>query len=90
MESKSLVVCLNSNLLGFISIDDSPSLVQTIMSVPNKNFLSFTILSLIDIKCLLVLDVNEVLTSVLEDLEPSRVGAPDLHFVSSSSTLNVP
>jgi hypothetical protein len=45
---------------------------------------------LIDIKNLLVLDIDEVVSSVPEDLEPSRVGAPDLHFVSSSCTLNVP
>jgi hypothetical protein len=27
---------------------------------------------------------------ILEDLEPSRVGAPDLHVVGSSSALDIP
>jgi hypothetical protein len=60
------------------------------MSVPDNNFLSFSILSLEDIEYLLVLDVDEVLSSVFEDLEPSRVGAPDLHLVSFSRVLDIP
>jgi hypothetical protein len=31
-----------------------------------------------------------VFISINEDLEPPRVGAPDLHVVGSSSTLDIP
>jgi hypothetical protein len=36
------------------------------------------------------LNVAEMCISVYEDLEPSRVGAPNLHVVSSSSALDIP
>jgi hypothetical protein len=51
------------------------------MSVPHDNLLSFIILVLIDINCLLVLDVNEVFSLEHEDLPPVRVGAPDSQFL---------
>jgi hypothetical protein len=40
------------------------------MFLPDDNLLSFSILSLENIKCLLVMDVNEVLSSSPEDLVP--------------------
>jgi hypothetical protein len=55
----------------FVLIDNSPSLVPSIVSLPDDNFLSFIILVLEDIDCLLVLDIDEVFSSVLEDLPPS-------------------
>jgi hypothetical protein len=55
-----------------------------VVSLPDDNFLSFKILSLVDIKCLLVLDIDEVRSSVLEDLPPVRVSAPDLNICRSS------
>jgi hypothetical protein len=45
-------------------------LVDSVVSVPDNNWLSFSILSSSNIKYLLVLDVDEVRSSVLEDLEP--------------------
>jgi hypothetical protein len=36
------------------------------------------------------LHVDEVFLLVFEELEPSRVGAPDLHVVGFSSVLNIP
>jgi hypothetical protein len=42
------------------------------MSLPDDTFLSFSILSLVDIKNLLVLDIREVLSNVSEDLPPLR------------------
>jgi hypothetical protein len=44
----------------------------------------------VNIKYLLVGPVDELLVLILEKLEPSRVGAPDLHFTGSSGVLNVP
>jgi hypothetical protein len=51
------------------------------MSLPHDGFLSFLILVLIDIKCLLVLDVDEVFSLILEDLPPVGVCAPDSEFL---------
>jgi hypothetical protein len=45
------------------------------VSLPDNNLLSFNIFSTMDINNLLVIDVDEVLSSVLEDLPPFRVGA---------------
>jgi hypothetical protein len=71
VETEFIAVSFTSDLLGFVSIDNSPSLVPSVVSLPDDNFLSFSILILEDIKCLLVLDVDEVFSSVLEDLPPS-------------------
>jgi hypothetical protein len=46
--------------------------------------LSFFISSVLDSNDLLVVDVGEVSTSVLEDLPPVGVGAPYLHMVTLS------
>jgi hypothetical protein len=71
VESELLVVSLSLDLGVLVLIDNSPSLVGSVVSLPDDNFLSFSILSLIDIDCLLVLDIDEVFSSVLEDLPPS-------------------
>jgi hypothetical protein len=81
VESESVVVSLSSNLRRFILIHNSPSLVDSVMSAVDNNLLSFSILSLVNVKNLLVLDVDEVVSSVLEDLPPVRVSAPDLHLL---------
>jgi hypothetical protein len=81
MESEGSIVSLSSDLSMLVLIGNSPSLVDSVVSVPDNNFLSFSILSLEDIKYLLVLDVDEVVSSVLEDLPPSRLGAVDSHFL---------
>jgi hypothetical protein len=54
------------------------------MSSVDDNLLSFNIFSLIDIKCLLVSDIDELVSSVLEDLPPFRVGAIDLDFLATT------
>jgi hypothetical protein len=63
---------------------DFPSLVGVIGSAINLNSLSFNIFAASNIKAFLVLNVAEVLIRVDEDLEPLRVGAPDLHVVGST------
>jgi Na+-translocating ferredoxin:NAD+ oxidoreductase RnfD subunit len=61
------------------------------VSVVYLNFLSLIVFTLVDIKASIgFLDVAEMLSLVDKDLEPSRVGAPDLHVVGSTSTLDVP
>jgi hypothetical protein len=71
VEAEFVVPSLSWDLLGFISIDDSPSLVPSIMSSPDDNWLSFSIFVSSNIENLLVLNVNEVFTRVLESLPPS-------------------
>jgi hypothetical protein len=90
VESEVRVEALGWNLLGLVNIDNSPSLIDMVVSLPDNNFLSFKILSLEDIKCLLVLDVDEVISSVPEDLPPVRVSAPDSHFLRFSTGSDIP
>jgi len=45
----------------------------------DNNVGGFLILAGGDIEALSRLDIDEALTLIFEDLEPSRVGAPDLH-----------
>jgi hypothetical protein len=71
MHAEVCVKSLGWFLLSLVKIDDLPSLIGTIMSVPNDNLSSFFILSSMDIECLVVLDIDEVLISVGEDLPPS-------------------
>jgi hypothetical protein len=70
IETKFTVVSLGSNLGSFVSIDNSPSLIPAIMLLVNNNLLAFNIFVLIDINCLSIVDVNEVLSSSPEDLPP--------------------
>jgi hypothetical protein len=71
MHAEVCVKSLGWFLLGLVKIDDLPFLIGTIVFVPNDNFSSFFILSTIDIECLVVLDIDEVLITVGEDLPPS-------------------
>jgi len=52
--------------------------------------LSFLIFATSNIKNFIVRPIDELFIFVLENLEPSGVGAPDLHVVGFSSTLDVP
>jgi hypothetical protein len=61
-----------------------------IIVVVNTDSLSFYILSTSDIKNLAISPVDELILLILEKLEPSRVGTPDLHVISFTSTLDIP
>jgi hypothetical protein len=52
--------------------------------------LTFFIFAAYYIKAFLVFNVAEMIVSIFEDLEPSRVGAPDLHVASLTRILNIP
>jgi hypothetical protein len=54
------------------------------MLTPKDNSSSFFIFASIDIKNLVVSDVNEVLSLVSEDLPPLGVSAPDLEVLRFS------
>jgi hypothetical protein len=60
------------------------------MATMNNNSLALNIFASTDIENFSVLNVYELLSLISKDLEPSRVGAPDLHVVGLSCTLNIP
>jgi len=60
------------------------------MSFPDNNWLTFNIFATSDIKTSSIFGIDEVFSFEFEDLEPPRVGAPDLHVSSSSCALDVP
>jgi len=90
MESEVFVKSLNCNLSSLVNINNLPSLVCSLVLVPGNDLSSFFILSSVYIKCLLVSDIDEVFILIVEDLEPLRVGTPDLHVVGFSSILDIP
>ena len=94
MESEFFVESFSSKWFRFINIDDLPSLVLvgsivTVLGV-NNNSLTFVIFTSVNIKNFVVGRVYKEFILVLEYLEPSRVGAPNLHVSSSSCTLDIP
>jgi len=75
---------------SFVKIDNGPSLVDTTIVTINAYWLTFNIFFTGNFKDLLVLDIDELFFLISKDLEPSWVGAPDLHIISSSSILDIP
>jgi hypothetical protein len=73
----------------FVKINNLPSLVSTFMKSVNDNSLTFYIFSSGNIKYFSVSDVHKVFSFIDESLEPSWVGAPDLHVSSFSSRFDV-
>jgi hypothetical protein len=71
VETESAVIALGLFLGCFVKIDNSPSLVPSIMSTVDNNLLSFIVFLLVDINNFLVLDVDEVFSMISEDLPPS-------------------
>jgi hypothetical protein len=91
MESELLIQSFGLSLCFLVKIENLPSLVGSVVSVVYLNFLALLIFTLVDIKASIgFLDVAEMLSLVDKDLEPSRVGAPDLHIVGLTSTLDIP
>jgi hypothetical protein len=87
-----LIIHSFSLLFNLVSVENSPSLILLSMFSPYNNSSSFFILASMNIKNLIILHVDEqlLLLIILEELEPSRVGAPDLHVVGLSGVLDVP
>jgi len=70
VEAEFFIESLGLKIFSIISVDNLPSLVLSIMTLPDNNWLSFSVFTSRDIKNLVVLDVDELFTSVLEDLPP--------------------
>jgi len=81
MESEVLINTLIFILSSLVNIEDSPLLVVALVVRPDAYSSSFFIFTSFNIKNLAVLPVDELFVLILEDLPPSRVGAPDLHVV---------
>jgi len=90
VESEFRVETLLSILFSLVEINNLPLLTFAFVICPNTNSLSFLVLGIFHIKHLTALPVDELVVLILEHLEPSGVGAPDLHVVGSSSILDVP
>jgi hypothetical protein len=75
-----------------IKIDNLPSLIDsvTLVSIVDNNSLTLFIFTTRYIKDLVVRWIVEVFILVIENLEPSRISAPDLHVLGSSSALDIP
>jgi hypothetical protein len=71
VETEVSVKSLGWCFLCSVNIGNGPSLVGFVVSTPDNDFLTFNILSTRYIKNLLVLDVDEVVSGILEDLPPS-------------------
>jgi hypothetical protein len=71
METEFFTESTGWYLLCLVKIDDLPSLVGTVVSLPGDYFSSFYIFSCVDIKCSTVFLVEEVFILVDEDLPPS-------------------
>jgi len=89
-KTKFFIKSLSWSLFSLVLVDNLPSLVCIVCSAINSNGLSFVVFAPCNIKTFLVFNVAEVFVTIDEDLEPSRVGAPDLHVVSSTRTLDIP
>ena len=90
METEVLIKSLLLILSSFVNVEYCPLLVVSSVVAPYSNCLTFFVSTALDIKDLAVLPVDELLVLILEDLPPSRVGAPDLHVVGSTRASDVP
>jgi hypothetical protein len=80
VETEFFVESFSFNSISFVKIDDSPFLVSLAIVSVNSNSLSFNILGSFHFKYSVILHVDELIFLELENLEPSGVGAPDLHI----------
>jgi hypothetical protein len=90
MEAPFFAHSLGLLFLSLVNIDDLPLLVSSLVVTPNSYGLAFLVFATFNIKDLVVIPVDELAVLILEHLEPSGVGAPDLHVVGSTSTLDIP
>jgi hypothetical protein len=89
METEVLVDSLSLWSLGFVKINNIPLLSSGSIVFENTNCVAFFILSVFNIKDSLILPVNELTILIFENLEPSRVGRPDLHVLSLTRALDI-
>jgi hypothetical protein len=89
VDTELIIESLGLSLLSLIKIKNLPFLVCSAVVSSNTNSIAFFILRSSYVKDLVIGPVDELIIIVLEDLEPSWVGAPDLHVVGSTWALDV-
>jgi hypothetical protein len=90
VESEFFIKSLGLNLVSLVKIKNVPLLVSTAVVVVHTNSLTFNIFRSSNIKDLVVSPIDELVLLILEKLEPSRVGTPDLHVIGSTRALDIP
>jgi hypothetical protein len=90
MEAPFFAHSLSLFSFSLVNINNLPLLMFASVVAPNSYSLAFNVFSSSYIKYLIVIPVDELTVLILENLEPSRVSAPDLHVVGSTSTLDIP
>jgi hypothetical protein len=92
MESPIFIKSFCWLFLGFIKIDNSPSLLCFVTLGVNQHRLSLSVLTVLNIKAFPSswINITEMVCLIFENLEPLRVCTPNLHLVSSSRILDIP
>ena len=72
-----------------IAVTNSPFLVGSVVSIGNSNISSFSIMATLNFKNLLVMNIGELIVSIIEELEPAGISVPHLHVVGSSRALDI-
>jgi hypothetical protein len=70
VESEIFMKSLSLDTLCLINIDDLPFLVLSIVFLPGKDFTSFFISIMINVKYFMINNVDEVFLFIFEELEP--------------------
>jgi hypothetical protein len=89
IETKFFIKSLGFSLSSLVKIKDLPFLSFGSVVTMYLDWVSFFIFSSSNIKDLVAGEVDELIVIVLEDLEPSRVGAPDLHVVGLTRRFDI-
>jgi hypothetical protein len=90
METELFIKSLSFKRISFVEIDNIPSLVSFTFVALSIDWLGFFILWVSYSNDSVILDVDKLVVIILEYLEPSWVGAPDLHVFCFTGTLDVP
>jgi hypothetical protein len=89
IETEFFIKSLGFSLSSLVKIKDLPFLSFGTVVTMYLDWVSFFIFSSSNIKDLVAGEVDELIVIVLEDLEPSRVGAPDLHVVGLTRRFDI-
>jgi len=76
-------------VLSSVNIGDCPFLTELVSELGNSDVLSFSILTVEDLNDSVVFGVLQIVLGVLELLEPSSIGGPELQVVGVATVLDV-
>lgn len=90
MDSEWLIESSGLLSFSFVNIDHLPFLIHSECFFSYSNIGTFIISSSYNFHNFLRLEIQEVFSLVLENLEPSTICAPNLKVVCSSGVLDIP